>query len=93
MIEAIFRELLRRAAVRAGLNGKRVSPHVIRASAATHLAVVGVSAFGAQRFLRYRTLYLSLSYVDVASRDLAELHAYASTEQGLTDTHQSLGQS
>lgn len=33
-------------------------------------------------------LYMSLRYVDVASLDLAELHARASPLQRLTDAHQ-----
>jgi integrase/recombinase XerD len=78
---------MRRAKVRAGINGKRVSPHVIRASAATHFAEAGVSAFGVQRFLRHRTSYMSLRYVDLASLELAKLHAHASPLQRLTDAH------
>ena len=69
---------MRRAKVPAGLEGKRVSPHVIRASAATHFAASGVSAFGVQRFLRHRTPTMSQRYVDLGSIDFARLHASAS---------------
>lgn len=75
---------MNRAKRRAGLSGKRVSPHVIRASAATHFAAEGVSAFGVQRFLRHRTASMSARYVDVASIDFARLHAIASPMQRLT---------
>ena len=74
---------MRRAKVPAGLEGKRVSPHVIRASAATHFAASGVSAFGVQRFLRHRTPTMSQRYVDLGSIDFAQLHASASPLQQL----------
>ncbi len=75
---------MRRAKVPAGLEGKRVSPHVIRASAATHFAASGVSAFGVQRFLRHRTPTMSQRYVDLGSIDFARLHASASPFQQLS---------
>jgi len=75
---------MRRAKVPAGLEGKRVSPHVIRASAATHFAASGVSAFGVQRFLRHRTPTMSQRYVDLGSIDFAQLHASASPFQQLS---------
>ena len=74
---------MRRAKPRAGLQGKRVSPHVIRASAATHFAASGVSAFGVQRFLRHRTPTMSQRYVDLGALDFARLHADASPLQQL----------
>jgi integrase/recombinase XerD len=79
---------MRRTKVRAGLDGKRVSPHVVRASAATHFAAAGVSAFGVQRFLRHRTASMSQRYVDVAALDLAQLHADASPFQRLAEGRQ-----
>jgi site-specific recombinase XerD len=75
---------MRRAKGPAGLEGKRVSPHVIRASAATHFAASGVSAFGVQRFLRHRTPTMSQRYVDLGSIDFAQLHASASPFQQLS---------
>ncbi len=75
---------MRRAKVPAGLEGKRVSPHVIRASAATHFAASGVSAFGVQRFLRHRTPTMSQRYVDLGSIDFARLHANSSPLQQLS---------
>jgi integrase/recombinase XerD len=75
---------MRRAKVPAGLAGKRVSPHVIRASAATDFAASGVSAFGVQRFLRHRTPTMSQRYVDLASIDFERLHASASPFQQLS---------
>ena len=75
---------MRRAKGPAGLEGKRVSPHVIRASAATHFAASGVSAFGVQRFLRHRTPTMSQRYVDLGSIDFARLHASASPFQQLS---------
>ena len=75
---------MRRAKVHAGLDAKRVSPHVIRASAATHFAATGVSAFGVQRFLRHRTPTMSQRYVDLGSLDFSRLHATASPFQRLT---------
>lgn len=74
---------MRRMKRTAGLEGKRVSPHVIRASAATHFAASGASAFGVQRFLRHRTLTMSQRYVDLASLDFARLHATASPLQAI----------
>ncbi len=75
---------MRRAKVATGLGGKRVSPHVIRASAATHFAASGVSAFGVQRFLRHRTPTMSQRYVDLGSIDFARLHETASPFQQLS---------
>jgi len=75
---------MRRIKGTAGLEGKRVSPHVIRASAATHFAASGASAFGVQRFLRHRTPTMSQRYVDLASIDLARLHAVASPLQAIS---------
>jgi len=80
---------MRRAKVPAGLEGKRVSPHVIRASAATHFAASGVSAFGVQRFLRHRTPTMSQRYVDLGSLDFAQLHASASPLQQLSSDQKS----
>lgn len=77
---------MRRTKKRLGLEGKRVSPHVIRASAATHFAANGVSAFGVQRFLRHRTPTMSQRYVDLASLDFAQLHATASPLQAISGT-------
>jgi len=74
---------MRRMKRTAGLEGKRVSPHVLRASAATHFAASGASAFGVQRFLRHRTPTMSQRYVDLASIDLARLHAVASPLQAI----------
>ena len=76
---------MRRTRIRAGLDGKRVSPHVVRASAATHFAAAGASAFGVQRFLRHRTASMSQRCVDVAALDLAQLHARASPFQRLIE--------
>ncbi len=75
---------MRRAKLAAGLSGKRVSPHVIRASAATHFAASGVSAFGVQRFLRHRTPTMSQRYVDLGSIDFARLHETTSPFQRLS---------
>ena len=77
---------MRRLKRAAGLEGKRVSPHVIRASAATHFAASGASAFGVQRFLRHRTPTMSQRYVDLASLDFARLHASASPLQAIIRT-------
>ena len=74
---------MRRLKKKLGLDGKRVSPHVIRASAATHFAASGASAFGVQRFLRHRTPTMSQRYVDLASLDFAQLHATASPLQAI----------
>jgi integrase/recombinase XerC len=65
---------LRRAKVRTGLHGKRVSPQVVRASAATHLAADGASAFGVQHFLRHTSVRMSQRYVDVAALDPERSH-------------------
>lgn len=80
---------MRRAKVAAGLSGKRVSPHVIRASAATHFAASGVSAFGVQRFLRHRTPTMSQRYVDLGSIDFVRLHETASPFQRLSSDRSS----
>ena len=75
---------MRRMKKKLGLEGKRVSPHVIRASAATHFAASGASAFGVQRFLRHRTPTMSQRYVDLASLDFVQLHAVASPLQAIS---------
>jgi integrase/recombinase XerD len=70
---------MRRAKVPAGLEGKRVSPHVIRASAATHFAASGVSAFGVQRFLRHRTHATSISARSISRGCTRTLHRSSSS--------------
>ena len=75
---------MRRMKQATGLEAKRVSPHVIRASAATHFAASGASAFGVQRFLRHRTPTMSQRYVDLGSLDFARLHATASPLQTIS---------
>lgn len=74
---------MRRAGDRAHIVDKRVSPHVIRASAATHFAANGVSAFGVQRFLRHRTSTMSQRYVDLSQIDFERQYAAASPLQHL----------
>jgi integrase len=54
-----------------------------RASATTHFAASGVSAFGVQRFLRHGTPTMSQRYVDLGSIDFARLRASASPLQRL----------
>lgn len=78
---------MRRARAVAGLDTKRASPHVIRASAATHFAASGASAFSVQRFLRHRTPTMSQRYVDLASIDFVALHTRASPFQRLDAAH------
>jgi integrase/recombinase XerD len=78
------RQWMRRAKIRAGIDSaRRVSPHVIRASAATHFAAAGASAFVVQRFLRHRTIAMSQRYVALGEMELERLHAQASPLQRL----------
>jgi integrase/recombinase XerD len=73
------RQWMRRAKIKAGIDARtRVSPHVVRASAATHFAVDGASEFMVQRFLRHKDPSMSRKYVKVAELELARQHAIAS---------------
>jgi len=70
---------MRRAKLRVGIApGKRVSPHVIRASFATHYAANGGDAFTLQKILRHRTRDMVDRYVAVGKSDIARQHAISS---------------
>lgn len=70
-----LRLLLYRLSDRAGLNnGRRVSPHVLRATFATRFASNGGGAHILQRLMGHSNVATSERYVSLAGRDLAAAH-------------------
>ncbi len=69
---------LRRAAARAGIVGKRVSPHALRHSFATAYLRNGGDQFSLQRILRHKSTEMTERYVHLAAGDVAARHAGAS---------------
>ncbi len=69
---------MRRAAQRAGLTGKRVSPHVFRHSFATAYLRNGGDEFTLQKMLGHSTRAMTARYVHMLQADVARVHAIAS---------------
>lgn len=67
--------IVRRHATRAGLAPGRVSPHVLRHSAATHMVEGGADLRVVQEFLGHATISTTQVYTRVSPRHLLEVYA------------------
>lgn len=67
-------QLVNRLGRKAGIEGKRVSPHVLRASCATCFAKSGGDAHSLARLLGHSSTRMAEHYVAMAGEDVAEVH-------------------
>ncbi|RDS83159.1 site-specific tyrosine recombinase XerD [Dyella monticola] len=75
MTRQMFWTLVKRHAVSVGINGKRISPHVLRHSFATHLLNHGADLRALQMLLGHSALSTTQIYTLVAKEGLKRLHA------------------
>ncbi len=75
MTRQMFWTLVKRYAVKAGINPKRISPHVLRHSFATHLLNHGADLRALQMLLGHSSLSTTQIYTLVAKEGLKRLHA------------------
>ena len=70
--------ILERIATRAGMGDRRVYPHLLRHTFATHFIVNGGDPFSLQRILGHSDIQTTMIYVNLAGRDLMKAHFKAS---------------
>jgi len=75
MTRQMFWTLVKRHAVTVGINSKRISPHVLRHSFATHLLNHGADLRALQMLLGHSALSTTQIYTLVAKEGLKRLHA------------------
>lgn len=75
MTRQMFWTLVKRYAVKVGINPKRISPHVLRHSFATHLLNHGADLRVLQMLLGHSSLSTTQIYTLVAKEGLKRLHA------------------
>ena len=75
MTRQMFWTLVKRHAVSVGINSKRISPHVLRHSFATHLLNHGADLRALQMLLGHSALSTTQIYTLVAKEGLKRLHA------------------
>lgn len=81
----IYRGVVRRAGEKAGIKGKRVSPHSWRHTSALHFIFGGGDVFTLQKLLGHETLDMSRHYVNLAEQDVAKIHRRYSALDRLAD--------
>jgi integrase/recombinase XerD len=67
-------QIVRRVGKKAGLEGKRVSPHTLRHTFATLYVKEGGDAHSLQQMLGHTTTKMAEAYVNLVGRDLADAH-------------------
>jgi integrase/recombinase XerD len=75
MTRQMFWTLVKRHALRVGINSKHISPHVLRHSFATHLLNHGADLRALQMLLGHSSLSTTQIYTLVAKEGLKRLHA------------------
>jgi integrase/recombinase XerD len=75
MTRQMFWTLVKRHALKVGINPKRISPHVLRHSFATHLLNHGADLRALQMLLGHSSLSTTQIYTLVAKEGLKRLHA------------------
>ena len=75
MTRQMFWTLVKRYALQVGINAKRISPHVLRHSFATHLLNHGADLRALQMLLGHSSLSTTQIYTLVAKEGLKRLHA------------------
>ncbi|MFC5740107.1 site-specific tyrosine recombinase XerD [Dyella tabacisoli] len=75
MTRQMFWTLVKRYAIKIGINPKRISPHVLRHSFATHLLNHGADLRALQMLLGHSSLSTTQIYTLVAKEGLKRLHA------------------
>ncbi|MFC2100098.1 tyrosine-type recombinase/integrase [Candidatus Bipolaricaulota bacterium] len=70
--------IVTRVAKAAGLGARRVHPHLLRHTFATHFIKNGGDPFSLQRLLGHSDIKTTMIYVNMAGADLEEAHAKAS---------------
>ncbi|MFC2099638.1 tyrosine-type recombinase/integrase [Candidatus Bipolaricaulota bacterium] len=70
--------IVERISARAGLCGRRIHPHLLRHTFATHFIKNGGDPFSLQRLLGHADIKTTMIYVNLAGADLEEAHAKAS---------------
>lgn len=75
MTRQMFWTLVKRYAITVGINSKRISPHVLRHSFATHLLNHGADLRALQMLLGHSALSTTQIYTLVAKEGLKRLHA------------------
>ncbi|NMW23549.1 tyrosine-type recombinase/integrase, partial [Rhodanobacter denitrificans] len=75
MTRQMFWTLVKRYALKVGINPKRISPHVLRHSFATHLLNHGADLRALQMLLGHSSLSTTQIYTLVAKEGLKRLHS------------------